>query len=82
MFCGTPGYVPTEEERAEARQRILQFRAWVLGYPDPRERISLPDAQHQPQPQAETPSAPEPGPAGPAGTRTPTARPRRPRPVA
>jgi hypothetical protein len=78
MFCGTPDYVPTEEERAEARQRILQFRAWVLGYPDPRERISLPDAQPQPQPkpQPETPSAPEPGPAG---TRTPPARPRRPR---
>jgi hypothetical protein len=79
MFCGTPGYVPTEEERAEARQRILQFRAWVLGYPDPRERISLPDAQHQPQPQAETPSAPEPEPAA---TRTPAVRPRRPRTVA
>jgi len=45
----TPDYVPSKEEREEARQRILQFRAWVLGYPDPRERISLPDAQHQPQ---------------------------------
>jgi len=79
MFCGTPGYVPTEEEREEARQRILQFRAWVLGLPDPRERITLPGPQPQPEPQPETPSAPEPGPAA---TRTPTARPRRPRTVA
>ncbi len=39
----TPDYVPSKEEREEARQRILQFRAWVLGYPDPRERIPLPE---------------------------------------
>jgi site-specific DNA recombinase len=81
----TPGYIPSPEEEEEAIQIILQVHAWMLGLPDPRERISLADVQPQPepqpepQPQAETPSAPEPGPAA---TRTPTARPRRPRTVA
>jgi len=81
MFCGTPGYIPTEEEREEVVQLVMSIHAWMLGLPDPRERISLPgpQPQPQPQPQPETPSAPEPGPAG---TRTPTARPRRPRTVA
>lgn len=83
MFCGTPGYIPTEEEREEVVQLVMSIHAWMLGLPDPRERISLADAQPQPQPQSEpqleTPSAPEPGPAA---TRTPPARPRRPRTVA
>ena len=79
MFCGTPGYVPSEEEREEVVQLVLQVHAWMLGLPDPRERIALAELEPQPQPQAETPSAPEPGPAG---TRTPAARPRRPRTVA
>ncbi len=38
-----PGYIPSPEEEEEAIQIILQFRAWVLGYPDPRERIPLPE---------------------------------------
>ncbi len=46
-----PGYIPSPEEEEEAIQIILQFRAWVLGYPDPRERIPLPE--RQPEPQAE-----------------------------
>lgn len=77
----TPGYIPSPEEEEEAIQIILQVHAWMLGLPDPRERISLaePQPQPQPEPQPETPSAPEPGPAG---TRTPAARPRRPRTVA
>ena len=85
MFCGTPGYVPTEGEREEGVQLVMSVHAWMLGLPDPRERIPLPGPQPQPQPQPqpepqpETPSALEPGPAG---TRTPAARPRRPRTVA
>jgi len=74
-----PGYIPSPEDGEEVVQLVLQVHAWMLGLPDPRERISLADVQPQPQPQAETPSGPEPGPAA---TRTPPARPRRPRPVA
>ena len=75
-----PGYIPSpEEEREEVAQLVMAFHAWMLGLPDPRERISLAELEPQPEPQPETPSAPEPGPAA---TRTPTARPRRPRTVA
>jgi hypothetical protein len=42
-----PGYVPTDEERKEARRRVLQFRAWVLGFPDPGERIPLDESKPQ-----------------------------------
>jgi len=46
-----PGYVPTDEEREEGVQLIMSVHAWMLGLPDPRERIPLPE--RQPQPQAE-----------------------------
>jgi len=49
MICGTPGYTPSPEEREEVVQLVMSIHAWMLGLPDPRERISLPDAQHQPQ---------------------------------
>ncbi len=47
MFCGTPGYTPSPEEREEAIQIVMSIHAWMLGLPDPRERISL--AEPQPQ---------------------------------
>jgi len=47
MICGTPGYIPTEEEREEVVQLVMSIHAWMLGLPDPRERIALPDAQPQ-----------------------------------
>jgi len=49
MICGTPGYIPTEEEREEVVQLVMSIHAWMLGLPDPRERIPLPDAQPLPQ---------------------------------
>ncbi len=48
-----PGYIPSPEEREEAIQITMAFHAWMLGLPDPRERIPL--AEQEPQPQPETP---------------------------
>jgi len=36
-----PGYIPSPEEEEEATQTIMAFHAWMLGLPDPRERIPL-----------------------------------------
>jgi len=123
MFCGTPGYVPTEGEREEGAPQPLprprmtpeeiqaargqakldaiseivwEIRERIQDKRDQREAReaqerteAAQDAAHHvaeeggvlgsPEPQPETPSAPEPGPAG---TRTPAVRPRRPRTVA
>ncbi len=48
MFCGTPGYVPTEEEREEAIQMTMAFHAWMVGLPDPRSRLFDKDAEMLP----------------------------------
>jgi len=47
----TPGYIPTEEELEEATQTIMALHAWMLGLPDPRERIPLPATEPQPHDQ-------------------------------
>ena len=44
MFCGTPGYIPTEEEREEVVQLVMSVHAWMLGLPDPRSRLFSKDA--------------------------------------